>query len=130
MDSACAAARKCLHRTSSGVRGRKATQFLHWRQHTQSVHWSRAFRKSQAWLDRPSVKQVEYQVQLQQRSTWRGACPAYLPVKLVLENPVGVLPFFLLPPNGWTAVLDDDALPAIYQASWICLENGYHNMHQ
>ena len=84
----CSAARKCPNRPSPSVRVRKTPRFLHWRQHTQSVHLRRAFQKFQDWMDGPSVEQVENWVQLQQRSTWRGACPAYLPVKLVLENPV------------------------------------------
>ena len=38
--------------------------------------------------------------------------------------------FLFLPPDGWAAVLFDDALPAISQASQVRSENGDLNLHQ
>ena len=125
----CSVVRKCPNRPSPGVRGRKAPWFLHWRQQTQSVHWLQEFQQLQDWLDGPSVEQVECQVQLQHRSTWQGACPADLPVELVLETPVGLLPFMFLPPDGWADVLDNNTLPAISQASQVRLEIRDPNLH-
>ena len=96
----------------------------------QSVHWRRDFRQSQARLERPIVKQVDFRVQLHHRSTWQRACLADLPVETVIETPIGVLPLIFLPPNVWAAVLDCDALLAIYQASWCISENGDQNLHR
>ena len=55
----CSSAQKCHSRPSPSVRSSKVLRSLHWRQHTQSVHWRRAFRQLQAWSDGPSINQVE-----------------------------------------------------------------------
>ena len=83
----------------------------------QYMYWNQAFRQLQAWLDGRSIEQVECRVQLQHRSTWQRACPSYLPVETLLEPPIGVLPFRFPLPDGWAAILDDAALPAIAQES-------------
>ena len=79
-------------------------------------------------MDGTSINQVECWVQFQHQSTWQRACPPDLPVKTILEPPVGVLPFCFYLPVGWAAVLDDDALPAIDQASRVRLDNGDRNL--
>ena len=115
---------------SPGVRGRKALRFLHCCQNTQSVHWLWAFWHLQARLKGPSVAQVEFRVQLQHKSTYQQMLPTYLPVELVPKPPVGVLSFLFLLPDGWVAVLDDNGLPAISQATHVLSEIRYQNLHQ
>ena len=69
-------------------------------------------------------------VQLHHRLTWQQARSSGLPVELVLETPVIFLTFLFLPPDGWAAVLDDNALPNIAQASQVRLENGDPNLYR
>ena len=45
-------------------------------------------------------------------------------------NPVGVLSFLFLPPDGLAAVLYDDALLSIAQASRVHSENRYQNLYR
>ena len=64
-----------------------------------------------------SMRQVEYQVQLQQQSTCQHALPSDLPLELVPKCPVGFLPLLSPLPNCLAAVLDDDGHMAIAQIS-------------
>ena len=96
----------------------------------QSVHWHQEFRKLKAQADGLSVEQVDFQVQLQHRSSWQRSCPDKLTVGCILESPVGVLPFLFPPPNGLAAVLDDNILPSKAQAFRVCVKNQNMDMHR
>ena len=66
-------------------------------------------------MEGTSIEQVDFQVQLQQRTTYRRALPTDLPVEIVPKPHVGVLPLLFVHLNGWVAVMDDNGLTDIAQ---------------